>query len=87
MKRIFKALWIDYWITGGWFWRSREGWLDVDNLDILEGLVVLVGSHALNGVNNVHALGDAAKDGVLLVEKRRAHGGDEELAAVGVGTG
>ena len=66
---------------------SREGWLDVDYLDVLEGLVVLVRSHALDGVDNVHALGDATEHRVLFVEKWRAHGGDEELAAVGVGTG
>lgn len=42
---------------------------------------------SLHLLHDVHAINDAAKDDVLAVEERCRHGGDEELGAVGVGTG
>lgn len=38
-------------------------------------------------LHHIRSLVDLAKDDVLVVEKGRGHGGDEELRAVGVGTG
>jgi hypothetical protein len=34
---------------------------------------------------NVDAINYLAKNNVLVVQKRRGHGGDEELAAIGIG--
>lgn len=37
--------------------------------------------------HDIHAINDPAKDDVLAVEEGCGYGGDEELGAVGVGTG
>ncbi|GIX66173.1 pentatricopeptide repeat-containing protein [Babesia caballi] len=42
-------------------------------------------AEALHLLHDVHALGHLAEDDVLAVQPRAGHGGDEELAAVGVG--
>lgn len=40
----------------------------------------------LHLVHDIHAVNYLAEDNVLPVEERSGHGGDEELASVGVGT-
>ena len=52
----------------------------------LERSVRGVGAGGLDGLNDVHALDDLAKDDVLAIEPAGDDGGDEELGAVGVGT-
>lgn len=42
---------------------------------------------ALNRLDKLLPLNDLPENGVLAVEMRRGHGGDEELRAVGVGAG
>ena len=59
---------------------------DGDDRDVLVRLVEPVALDVLDGLANFHAVGDAAEDGVLVVEPGRGHGGDEELGPVGVGS-
>ncbi|MEG8034536.1 hypothetical protein QP157_04125 [Sphingomonas sp. LR61] len=60
---------------------------DVDALDdhVLDGLVTAVGGDTLDGVDHGTRLvvGDLTEDGVLALQPRRRHRGDEELRAVG----
>jgi glutathione peroxidase len=42
---------------------------------------------AFNGVDNVHALADGTEDGVISIEPRRRHCGEEKLGATGVSAG
>lgn len=56
------------------------------NSDLLRGPLV-ARAHILDLAHDVHALDHFAEDDVLAVEVRRGRGQDEELAAVGVGTG
>ena len=44
-----------------------------------------LGSDALNLLDNVHATGDGAEDGVLAIEPVGLDGAEEELRSVGVG--
>lgn len=55
----------------------------VSNDDLLGGTSALR-SVRLDALDDVHALDDAAEHDVLAVQPRRLHGGQEELAAVGV---
>ena len=55
-----------------------------DDLDVVVGLVEAVAGRALDGLDRLHADGDAAEDRVLVVEPGRRHGRDEELGAVRV---
>jgi len=46
-----------------------------------------LGSKGFNLLDDIHALNDGAKDDVLAVEPRGLGSAQEELGAVGVGTG
>nr|BAH79726.1 cyclophilin [Babesia bigemina] len=56
----------------------------VNNLDLFAGGAA-AGAVLLHLLDDVHAAGDLAEHDVLAVEPRALNGGDEELAAVGVG--
>lgn len=45
------------------------------------------GARVLDLAHDVHAINDLTENHVLVVQKRSRHGGDEELAAVGIGAG
>src|SRR3954454_2693316 len=66
-------------------YRRRLVQRDALDAHLVERLVARVGRRALDLVDDVHAVGHAAEDGVLSVEPRSGVGGDdEELRAVGV---
>ena len=69
--------------------RRRLHALDRDRLDadVLHRPILTAGGGLADRVDDVHALGDLAEDRVLVVEPRRRHQRDEELAAVGVRPG
>ena len=58
-----------------------------DDLLGLSGAVAGELSAALNGVDDIHAFGHGAEDGVVAVEPRRGHGRQEELGPTGVAAG
>ena len=59
---------------------------DLQDLQVVEGFLRLfVRGRVFDALDDVHALLDAPKDGVLVVKPWRGHTGDEELRAIGVG--
>lgn len=56
-----------------------------DDLDVLDRPIQLARPRTAHLVDDIHAIDDLAKDGVLAIEVRRGGQGDEELAAVGAG--
>ena len=61
--------------------------IDVNNLNILVGLIQLVRLHVLDIVHNFQSRKDTTEDGVFLVEPRCCCCGNEELRTVGPRTG
>ena len=66
--------------------RSTLDYGDVNDFNILFWLL-LKSASVFNAVDNIIPLIDSAKDGVLVVQPGRRHGGDEELTAVGIWPG
>lgn len=66
--------------------KERRGSLDVDvdDLDILNGLIKLVNAALFNVMDDFHALDDAAKHSVLVIKTRESRDSDKELTAIGV---
>ena len=62
--------------------RKRSLDVDVDDLDILNGLIKFVNTALFNVMDDFHALDDAAKHSVLVIETRESRDGDKELTAV-----
>ena len=61
--------------------------IDVNNFNILIGLVQLVRLHILDIVDDFQPRKDTSEDGVFLVEPWCRCCGDEELGAIGPGAG
>lgn len=59
--------------------------INVDNFDILRGLIISSDLDLLNDVYHVHAFHHPPKHSVLTIQPGCGNCGDEELAAVGVG--
>ena len=71
-----------FWMDLGWFFDC-----DVEDFDVFSRFVVFVDFHFFNFKCDVHSSGDTAKDGVLSIQPGSWNGCDEELRAVGVGSG
>lgn len=69
------------------FWSSHLAALRNDNVHVGHVLAAVARLGGLHLLRDVEALDYPAENDVLLVEKGGRDGGDEELGAVGVGTG
>ncbi len=61
--------------------------ISAEDLDGIVRLIQLIDLEVLDLVYDLKAFGHASKDRVLVVQPWRGHGRDEELRAVGAGTG
>ena len=61
--------------------------VNIDDLDILQGFVIVVRLDIFNQGTDIHTLCDASKDGMLAVQPRTGNGRNKELRAIRIRAG